>query len=99
MAVRIKVTPNQLTGVSNKIRGLVERSNDIKAELEKEMSNLSGEWEGMAKEQFYIRYDEWIQKALIVNQDLEKIAIDMKDIADRFEEKDTMLAKQINSSI
>lgn len=73
MAGGIKVTPEQLAGVSAQVRGGAEKVQGILGELTSAVAPLGSDWAGVAQTRFQSLWDEWQRSAKSLQQALDGI--------------------------
>ena len=74
MAGGIKVTPEQLSSVSNRVKGGADKVQGIMNELTTAVAPLGSDWAGVAQTRFQALWDEWQRSAKSLHTALEGIS-------------------------
>lgn len=86
---RIKVTPEQVRQVATQFKQASQQSLEIVNNLNRTMSSLQPEWEGMTQQRFYTEYEQWRSSMNQFVQLLNSIAQQLDAIAERFASVDS----------
>lgn len=84
----IKITPEQVRQVAGQFRQAGERSQEIVASLNTQVSGMESEWAGATKTKFYQEFVQWDAKMREFVQLLAGIGHQLDEIATNFEEAD-----------
>lgn len=85
---RIKITPEQVRGVSNEFNQASGQSQEMVTRLTSSIQTLSTDWEGMTKERFYNEFTQWQNSMKQFVTLLQGISKQLEQIAGRFETVD-----------
>lgn len=88
MSEVIRISPEQVRQVASQFRNAGEQSRQMVAQLSGSVKGVESEWAGMAKNQFFLEYQQWEGSMQQYVQLLEQIGEELEQIARRFEEAD-----------
>ena len=85
---RIRITPDQVRQVGSQFKQASQQSNEMVGRLQSTMSGMEGEWEGLTKERFYQKFQQWRTSMNQFVELLNGIGQQLDSIAARFEAAD-----------
>jgi WXG100 family type VII secretion target len=86
---RILVPPEELRATASKMEGQGQQVDVLLQEMLTLVGNLEGQWEGVAQNTYYNRFNEQVPKAKAdIAEIVEGLVKAMKRIADEFERVD-----------
>lgn len=88
MAIRIKITPEQMRSVAGEFKASSVQSQEMVSKLTSRIKGMESEWEGLTREQFYHQFTDWQAKMQQFVGVLDHINQQLVAIAARFEEAD-----------
>jgi len=81
---RIKVSPEQVRQVAGQFRQASQQSQEITNNLNRTMSSLQPEWEGLTQQRFYAEYEQWRTAMNQFVQLLNNIGQQLDAVAEKF---------------
>ena len=95
MAGVIRVTPEELVGMSNRYNGESSQVADQITRLDSMIRELEGAWEGEASRAFSEQYHSLRPSFVQMQQLLEDISVQLSKTASALEDADNQIASQI----
>lgn len=85
---QIKITPQELEGISQKFKSEKAQCEQIINGLKQKIHGLQGQWEGNTKEKFFNEFTNAQKNMTSFLQNLDVIAQELSKIATRFKQTD-----------
>ena len=95
MSDTIRITPSEVRAIRDNFNAKADETRDLISYLRSEIASLDGSWEGAAKNQFTINFDEAGKMLDQVLEGLVGVADILESIAATLEDLDAQLASQI----
>lgn len=96
MAGMIRVTPQQLLGVSGQLNGGASNIDTILRQLAAQVQPLGADWAGVAQVRFLELWSQWQRNAAGLNAALTQMAQLMQQGAAHYETTDSQVAGSFN---
>ncbi|MGH0950779.1 WXG100 family type VII secretion target [Bacillus mycoides] len=88
--VQIKVTPEQLEQVAQRVRTARYDIESIHKQLYNQMEDLCGRWSGAAAQSFYYMFNDAKPKVFVIMNEMDKVADELVNSAEKFREADRL---------
>lgn len=85
---RIRITPEQVDGVSREFKNGSAQSQELISRLTSQVESMQSEWEGMTQQRFYQQFSQAKQGMTQFVQLLEQISQELDSISQRFRQVD-----------
>lgn len=91
MAGLIRVTPEQLAGVSSQLNGGAASIDATLSQLASQVAPLGSDWAGVGQARFMALYAQWQSSSRSLHQALVDIAMLMRQASVAYEQNDTQV--------
>lgn len=95
MATRIAITPQELYDASAQFNQKADEIRDIITYMRQQIASLDGSWEGAAKTQYFVNFDEMGKMLDSIPEGTDGIANLLNTIAKTIEDVDDSMASNV----